>query len=307
MTASVASKQKDTTKEHFPIDDVIHFFGLGSVSHGVRSKIGRTNVTYFVVCSDGQEYAIRFMKYHNHDALRNEFFLHTILREQGVKAAYMLCSPDGNFLYKKDGVWATISRKIYGAHPRSPLSESEVFKVGQALSGLHCALQGYSLPHKNKRSSVNYNVVQERVDGVKDKDLRAKINEIIRHTTILPSENLPSGILHGDLHVSNVLINNDEVAILDLENAAEGLLITDIGRSIADICGYPNGLNPIKVKKYIEGYEINRILTEEEKECLYIAIAYRSAATSAWFINHSDFLNAQRFLSIATKAIELMS
>ena len=100
---------------------------------------------------------------------------------------------------------------------------------------------------------------------------------------------LPRGIIHGDLHAGNVLVDRSNrarvIAILDFEEAGENLYLIDLALTLMAE-GAPwdaDSMDPDLLRAVKQGYESIRPLTEAEKSWLPVAIRYASEAWINWF------------------------
>ncbi len=104
-------------------------------------------------------------------------------------------------------------------------------------------------------------------------------------------ENLPQGLIHGDIFFDNVLFEDAEIkAIIDFEEACHYYLIFDLGMGVLGLCRTGGKIDLTKTRALIEGYEQIRFLDFMEKEFLQFFIEYAAIATSWWrFWKHNIY------------------
>jgi len=96
-------------------------------------------------------------------------------------------------------------------------------------------------------------------------------------------ENLPQGLIHGDIFFDNVLFEDGEIkAIIDFEEACYYYLIFDLGMGVLGLCRTDGKIDLTKTRALIKGYEQIRLLDFMEKEFLQFFIEYAAIATSWW-------------------------
>ena len=104
---------------------------------------------------------------------------------------------------------------------------------------------------------------------------------------------VPRGIIHGDFHCGNVLVDpvhEDRVtAVLDFEEAGENLYMVDLAVSLIGIStarSWEAQPELALMDAVRQGYEAVRPLTAEESLWLPRAIRYASEAWIRWFEAH---------------------
>lgn len=96
-------------------------------------------------------------------------------------------------------------------------------------------------------------------------------------------DNLPKGLIHGDVFYDNVLYENGKIkAIIDFEEACHYYLIFDLGMAVLGLCKTDWKIDLVKAKAFITGYEQIRSLESLEKEYLQFFTEYAAIATSWW-------------------------
>lgn len=296
--------KKNEAPKHQLVQKVADYFGLGNVVSFTKIPTGRDNVSYFVKTSE-YTYAFRFLRNFNEVSFENELTTQQALRSKNILTNSMIMNLQGNYLYHDNGeIFATVSKKLPGKHPSRPVSIQEGYLIGQALARFHSALDpnllldsgflfvGRERLNENLRTSASY-------------PLRKEIQKLLESSKDILDASQPSGILHGDFHADNLLINGSTVAILDLQYVGKGQYIVDIGRSVADICSEQNKLSVEKVKKFIEGYNSKRHLTKEEFGHLGKSIIFGAGCVAAWAWQNNLPELADQFMQIGISAVRL--
>ena len=95
-------------------------------------------------------------------------------------------------------------------------------------------------------------------------------------------EDLPQGILHGDLFPDNVIGDGSVAAILDLEEAFIGPCAFDLAMAFVGF-GWKDGAPVLeRWNTLLEGYESIRPLSQQEKDSLPALHKYATLSIAAW-------------------------
>jgi len=92
------------------------------------------------------------------------------------------------------------------------------------------------------------------------------------------------GLIHSDLHLSNIIIDGDILQIIDFDDCGYGWYLYDLGCSLVE---YSEGLDEL-VEAWLNGYQKVRDLSDEEKSELPTFILMRRIVRLAWLSSHSD-------------------
>jgi tRNA A-37 threonylcarbamoyl transferase component Bud32 len=122
-------------------------------------------------------------------------------------------------------------------------SENAFFRLGRALRSLHCINPPSSLPRATRLTPealarATATIIQARPDVV---DLVKQLSDklIAQHTHGKPV------FLHGDVHPKNIFLNEENLFLLDLDQAAIGAATADLGSVIAGLyCDACTGSRP---------------------------------------------------------------
>ena len=119
-------------------------------------------------------------------------------------------------------------------------------------------------------------------NGVESPFIKILKKESAEHKKNIP-ENLPKGIIHGDLKLENTIASKEKIlAVLDLEDMCFDWLSLDIAMTFAH-CGWKNGQPDKRLwESLLEGYQSIRLLEVAEKEALPYLHKYSILALAAW-------------------------
>ena len=92
------------------------------------------------------------------------------------------------------------------------------------------------------------------------------------------------GLIHSDLHLSNVIVDGDALQVIDFDDCGYGWFLYDLGCSLVE---YSENL-PALTKAWLSGYQTKRSLTEEDLNEVPTFILLRRIVRLAWLSSHSE-------------------
>jgi homoserine kinase type II len=106
------------------------------------------------------------------------------------------------------------------------------------------------------------------------------------------SDELPRGLIHGDLFNDNMLFEQGQFkAIIDFEEACHYYFVFELGMAIVGCCVTGTIVDLKRVRALVDGYQQVRSLQEIEKQSLQMFIHYAAVATSYWRFNQYNVEN----------------
>ncbi len=193
------------------IPDVLSFFGVGICLGIAPISNGIANHNY-VVSTDQGDFVVKFLVTQTPETIENDVAIQQQLSQAGVGTAHYRRSRDGEYLYRgHHNLNTVISEKIDGVPPRQ-MSAGLVSDIGRHLALFHTS--EVACPNPNEAGSL----MKPGVSGAHTEWARTLLDQP-----------LPRGIIHGDLHNGNALVDprhqDRVIAILDFEEAGENLCV----------------------------------------------------------------------------------
>lgn len=265
----------------------IHLFatqyGLNMVAYqAIQSGIENSN--YFVQTDTGQEYVLTLFE--ELDAQEAAFLAPLLqhLQQAGVLVAAPLVANNGQSLLTLNNKPAQLAPRIVGEHPLQ-VTPLQAQAMGEQLAKLHLTLKKYPLKRTNAHGAAWW-----QKEAAKARSGMNNIEQLILDTvlndfeeTIEDFDDLPKGLIHGDLFRDNTLFEGDKLsAMLDFSEASKDYWLLDIAITANDFCSdWPNvALNKQLFDAFISAYSQVRPLTEDEQDVLPTFLAM--AATRFW-------------------------
>ncbi len=245
---------------------------------------GIENSNYFLTADDGRQYVLTLFEELNQQEAAFLAPLLQHLQQAGVSVAAPLVANNGDSLLTLNDKPAQIAPRIIGNHPQ-PVTVAQCSAIGAALATLHLALKKYPLKRLNAHGTTWW-----QAEAKKARAKMTAIEQLLLDTvledfeeTIEDFDDLPKGLIHGDLFRDNTLFDGDKLsAILDFSEAGKDYWLIDIAITINDFCSdWPNvSLNNELYQAFLTAYQQVRPLTEDEHEVLPTFLAM--AATRFW-------------------------
>ena len=245
---------------------------------------GIENSNYFVQNNDGREFVLTLFEELNAEEAAFLAPLLQHLQQAGVSVAAPLTAGNGQCLLTLKGKPAQLARRIAGTHPQ-PVTVAQCTAMGKALATLHLALKKHPLKRHNAHGLKWW-----QAEAKKARAKMTAIEQLLLDTvlddfeeTIEDFDDLPKGLIHGDLFRDNTLFDGDKLtAILDFSEAGKDYWLLDIAITVNDFCSdWPNvSLNTDLYHAFLAAYQQVRPLTDDEHEVLPTFLAM--AATRFW-------------------------
>ena len=245
-------------------------------------KGGYVNNCYLVELIDGSKIVMKVW------ANKNQVFVEQIIRITFFLAEHGLPTPLPLLLNKNESVlklddspWMLMPY-IEGGFLSA--KSSSLYELGKIQAKLHQIPVKERIPQSY---AYGYDFWDELIDNSHaNGEVTPFIKMLEKESQILKKkipENLPKGIIHGDLKLENILANKQRIlAVLDLEDVCLDWLSLDIAMTFAH-CGWRNGY-PVKKlwESLLDGYQSVRPLKVCEKEALPYLHKYSVLALAAW-------------------------
>ncbi len=292
------------------IEAVLAFFGLKTARLVAQTHVGMANRSFRITTAAGAQYVIKMLVHQKRELLINELAIQQQLAIHNVVTPRYLQAPSGGFMYRSEGateLTAVISAAIPGVHPKV-VGRSLAFAMGGMLATYHAAVRSLPIAHSGwlNRQSVEQTAAETKHSDGKDAALA-----LIAQGSQLFAADLPTGIIHGDFHIGNLLVRSQRdaniVAMLDFEEAEENLLLVDIAFGLFGSHSLATSRLQTRalMRAFLNGYESVRPLAPTESTHLADAIAYVAGACSLWMLAHGYEANAAHNIAIADALLRI--
>jgi homoserine kinase type II len=247
-----------------PIDYKIIDGGAGNTSYWVGTIKNQFVLTIFEI---------------NPDLVSKVCDLLCLLEKYAFPTTRIQKLANGDSLTSYQGKAVLLKPYIIGAVEKE-LDATMLEQLGEMMGKLHAIPSPDSLPDRYEYDLQTFppltkqGIHQEYENWLAEKYIYLKENI---------SEDLPRGLIHGDLFYDNVLFDGKELkAIIDFETVCNFYQVFDLGMALIGLCLKDSQVDLKKARLFLKGYQKIRTLETQEKESLQLFAEYAAIAISSW-------------------------
>ena len=284
---------------------------------------GHINSTYKVVLSNSVEYILQKLNtqvftnpkriVENHHRIRDS------IQFEGIEIPVLSRTKQGGYLYvdKDNRIWRMMNFIKDSYSIEVVKNEDQAFEAGRAFgwflnacsnlesSSFHEVIKDFhSIQFRYKQlNEATQQDIANRVSGAKEliKFYKEREKELVDVEELIRTKKIPLRVVHNDTKINNLLFRNKKsIAVIDLDTVGPGSVLFDYGDAIRTITNVTAedekdltkiNFNIRTFKSFTKAYleETRNILTEKEKEILYIAPFYMTVIMGIRFL--ADYLN----------------
>jgi homoserine kinase type II len=285
---TLTKKEIVNTAEEFTLGDLVSYSGI---------KNGSVNTHYFIETKRGRYFA-KLDEVKSELEVKQELDLLFHLRKQGFPCLQPLKSKTGRFYLDVRGKYLTISRYIDGIElPVEALTSTHLGILGHALANLHLIGRSFKKGIDNRfgftRIAAIYRDVRRQLPSHLKNIVRVLDDEFSYLENYLDN-NLPKGIIHGDLFADNVKFKGNRlVGVVDFDAACRGKLIYDLATAVNALCFIGNRYKIDRFEALISGYESLRPLSLPEwdsfpNELRFSALRFTVTRIKDFYLRKTD-------------------
>jgi homoserine kinase type II len=285
---TLTKKEIVNTAEEFTLGDLVSYSGI---------KNGSVNTHYFIETKRGRYFA-KLDEVKSELEVKQELDLLFHLRKQGFPCLQPLKSKTGRFYLDVHGKYLTISRYIDGIElPVEALTSTHLGILGHALANLHLIGRSFKKGIDNRfgftRIAAIYRDVRRQLPSHLKNIVRVLDDEFSYLENYLDN-NLPKGIIHGDLFADNVKFKGNRlVGVVDFDAACRGKLIYDLATAVNALCFIGNRYKIDRFEALISGYESLRPLSLPEwdsfpNELRFSALRFTVTRIKDFYLRKTD-------------------
>lgn len=257
-----------TTLTKKDIAKVVDEFALGELVSFTGVKTGSVNTLYLIETKRGKFFA-KIDEVKSELEVKQEIDLLFHLRKQNFPCLQPLKSKSGRLYLDVQGKCLTVSRHLEGVElPVQAITPIHLTALGHMLANLHLIGRSYKKGIDNRfgfnRIVSIYRDVRRQLPGHLKNIVRVLDDEFSYLENYLDN-NLPKGIIHGDLFADNVKFKSNRLTgVVDFEAACRGKLIYDLATAVNALCFLDDRFRIDRFEALISGYESLRPLSLPE-------------------------------------------
>lgn len=243
-------------------------FGLGDLLSYAGVRNGSVNTHYLIETKKGR-FFVKIDEVKSELEVKQELDLLLYLKRQGLACPQPMKTKDGRYYHEFKDKYLSLSRFVDGSElPLEAMTSAHLEALGQTLAKLHIIGRGYKKGIDNRfgfnKIVTIYNEVRKQLPPHLKNIVRVLDDEIYYLENYLDN-NLPKGIIHGDLFPDNVKFKGSRLTgIIDFEAACRGKLIYDLATAVNAFCYLEGRYRIERFEALIAGYESLRPLSLPE-------------------------------------------
>lgn len=270
------------------LEVVASYFSIGKLlEKPSHIPTGMSNLSYVLNTTKGS-YVCKIFPSFDTKQLQNDVIIHSQLAAGGIDSPKYLLGPNGEYVFDNKLFAAVVYNHINGMN--TPIIDTDYcYSMGKLLALFHSHVK--KLTHE-RIALLNPRWVINEQSLILSKHIPA-VKLLLRAYTVgkaIFKKDLDIGIVHGDFHEGNVLVDENQydkiVAVFDFERSESNILILDLARSALGICHGINEevIDPLLLNALFSGYNSVRKLKENEVKNMEQAFMYAAGIGGLWLI-----------------------
>lgn len=285
------------------LNDLFHEYSDADVASASKSEEAFANEVFDITTSDDQRYFLKILKSQHPEAITVEAEMQRRLLIAGIGTPEYLEITPGNYVGQHEDERFLLSRYIPGSSPKV-VTPKLIQSLGATLARVHEALEGVSVPSNNMQW-LNFDRIKNDL-ATYDGEVKSDLDKLVSYGSVIFDLGLPEAVTHGDLWLSNVFAEDDEITtVFDLETAEETVRIVDLVRTYTSLRFNSDYPADEIIDGLVGGYNsvADKQLTSEELENMNQAIAYVCGACATWHAIHGTRYR-DPYIQFGTEAME---
>lgn len=286
-----------TTLTKKDISGIVEEFALGDLVSFSGVKNGSVNTHYLIETKRGRFFA-KIDEVKSEVEVKQELDLLFHLRKQSFPCLQPLKGKTGRLYMAVEGKYLTVSRYVEGNEIAvEALTSVQLNALGHTLANLHLIGRTYKKGIDNRfgysRITALYRDVRRQLPTHLKHIIRVLDDEFVYLENYLDN-NLPKGIIHGDLFPDNVKFKGGRLTgVMDFEAACRGKLIYDLATAVNALCYIDEKYKIERFEALIAGYESLRPLSLPEwdsfpNELRFSALRFTVTRIKDFFLRKLD-------------------
>lgn len=296
-----------------PAQEALGQFGVTAASVTLAARA--ENVTFKVVATDGGAWTLRFHRpgYHAIDELEAEQLWTSALAEAGLAVPAARATPDGRHFVEVaipvlgERRWVGMARWLEGevllpilhdpvADPPRVLGYFD--RIGAMLATMHHQASGWTVPARFQRRVLDADGLaglspywgrfwDQPHLSAEERELLARVRaELYRLLGAYGRDSARFSVIHADLHPGNILVNGEDVAAIDFDDAAFGWHMFDLAVALHQCQELV--LFPEIYRACLAGYVRTRPTPEADLRMVPVFLLMRGLAEISWFADRPE-------------------
>ena len=262
-------------------NELLNQAGLPNLNSMEILQGGWDNTNILLNLSDASKVVLKVWNANTVEEVRRVVARHFHLDEHGIPTAVPIQLANGSLIAERGGMAWTLLPFIEGGMLGT--DENSLKSLGETMALLHQIPAADCFPDDYRMGWSLFEemfVIADETNTWSDFLITLKKeSEGLRNQ--IP-EDLPQGILHGDVFPDNVIGDGSVAAILDLEEAFIGPCAFDLMMAFVGFGWNEDEPLTDRWNALLEGYESIRPLTQDEKAAIPALHRYATLSIAAW-------------------------
>lgn len=259
------------------------------------------NYNWLIRAKD-QKYVLRLCRpgYHSHEELTGEItWLEELQKTTDIPMAKLIPDKAGRYLSEIDGYACTMFSFLGGTTLRGIEGrklETYLEQIGETAAKLHIQVQNWEKAGKLSRFTWDYEDLlgensragswrSHPVLTERQKEIFGRASEMIRKKLEIYGKSRDRyGLIHSDLNINNILVEDGKIRILDFDDCGYGWFLYDLSTSVLE---YDVGIHE-KIAAWLRGYEKIREFSKEDLAMIPTFIVMRKIVRIGWIASHME-------------------
>lgn len=267
------------------IQSVLSRYGIKNVTRITPLSKGFANRNYKVRTQDENFLYRVCTQQENMAHIRYEIRILSELAKMNFPTARLIPRKDGAFLSESAEGWVLLYEFIDGSEPA--VNRRSAAEIGHYIARLNLFPDYENYPRENViQPAACFELIREfKTAPSQYPDIYAYFEDQTHELVPRLSENLPKGLIHGDVFPDNTLFKNGRLAaLIDFEEVCTDVLLMEIAMCINGFCFVDNRLDASLVQALLDAYHKVRPITEPEFERLYDYIRWTAHGMISWHL-----------------------
>ncbi|MBR7890278.1 phosphotransferase [Marinomonas sp. A79] len=288
------------------VESVKHHWGIDSGAR-VRLLTLSENATFIVEASDHKPSIIlrvHRLDYHSHDEILSELdWIGALRKESQINIPEPLPLKDNSYIASFDDEGQTryvvAFEFMAGKEPSENDSLSDGFELlGKISAELHNHASQWKLPTSFQRKSWTFQTSfgdkplwgdwREAIDlNADDQDILETLCQTLKvKLDEYGTQEDRFGLIHADLRLSNLLMEQDTLSVIDFDDCGFSWFMYDFAAAISFYETSPQV--PALTEAWLKGYRSVRLLEQQHEDMIPTFILFRRLLLTAWIASHSE-------------------
>ncbi len=251
-------------------------YNLGKLKSFTGIAAGIENSNFFLDMQSGERFVLTIFERLGADELPYFMRLMKHLASNGLKSPDVQVRKDDSLIFDiqtGDEVKQGCIVSCLTGETLDFLNAAQLESSGAALASLHLAGQAFD-EHRNNPTGFAWledtiTAMQADVKKTYGADALALLNDELAYQKQQTVSGLPTGVIHGDLFVDNILFEGDDVSgVIDFYYAHDAAYAMDIAIAINAQAIVLGDEDDKRMDAFLQGYESKRQLETNEKDAL---------------------------------------